>query len=73
MEEQAIILYAGVKGYLMNIANNKIGEYQSKLLSFIRNSYADVIEAIRGEKDLSSKTEEKLKQALVEFEKIFNV
>lgn len=71
MEEQAIILYAGVKGYLTNIENNRIGEYQSKLLMFIRSSYSEVIESIRVEKELTSKMEETLKVALVEFEKMF--
>ena len=65
------MLYAGVKGYLKDIPTNKIGEYQSKLLSFIRSSFIDVIDGIRKEKDISPKTEERLKEALVEFNKVF--
>jgi F-type H+-transporting ATPase subunit alpha len=73
IEEQVIVLYAGVKGYLKDIPTNKISEYQSKLLGFIRSSFIDVIDGIRKEKDISAKTEERLKEALVEFNKVFLV
>jgi F-type H+-transporting ATPase subunit alpha len=71
VEEQVIVLYAGVKGYLAEIPNDKIAEYQTKLLAFIRSSFVDVIDGIRTEKDISAKTEERLKQALIEFGKVF--
>ena len=65
------MLYAGVKGYLTEIPTERIGEYQAKLLVFIRGSYTNVIDAIKTEKDISAKTEEGLKQALIEFNKVF--
>ena len=71
VEEQVIVLYAGVKGYLTEIPTERIGEYQAKLLVFIRGSYTNVIDAIKTEKDISAKTEEGLKQALIEFNKVF--
>lgn len=71
VEEQVIVLYAGVKGYLTEIPNDRIGKYQSDLLSFIRGSYNDILVSIRTEKDISSKVEDKLKAALLEFNKVF--
>jgi F-type H+-transporting ATPase subunit alpha len=71
VEEQVIVLYAGVKGYLTEIPTENIGAYQAKLLSFIRSSYPDVLEGIRNEKDISTKIEERLKHSLLEFNAIF--
>jgi F-type H+-transporting ATPase subunit alpha len=71
IEEQVVILYGGVKGYLNDIPTDKITEYQAKLLSFIKGSYPVILEGIQKEKDISAKTEETLKTALIEFNKIF--
>lgn len=71
MEEQTVLLYTGVKGYLTDIPTESIGEYQLKFLSFLRSSYADIISTIGSEKDISAKIEEKLKSAILEFNKIF--
>ena len=73
VEEQVIVLYAGVKGYLSDIPTSRIKEYQSKLLFVMKNSHIEIIESIRSEKDISKQTEEKLKQVILEFNKVFLV
>lgn len=71
IEEQVVVIYAGVKGYLTDIPNEKVPEYSSKLLVFVRGSYPDILSEIKKDKDISSKTEERVKVALVEFNKVF--
>lgn len=71
MEEQAVILYVGVKGYLADIPVSKCLEYKNKFIVFMRGSNAEILNSIRGEKDISAKVEEKLKSAILEFNKIF--
>jgi F-type H+-transporting ATPase subunit alpha len=71
VEEQVILMYVGVKGYLAEIPTAKIKDYQPKLLTFIKNSFIDILEGIRTEKAISNKTEERLKQALTQFNTVF--
>lgn len=71
IEEQVVIIYAGVKGYLNEIPTERITDYQVKLLVFIKGSYTSILENIQREKDISPQTEEVLKQSLIEFNKIF--
>jgi F-type H+-transporting ATPase subunit alpha len=71
VEEQVVVIYSGVRGYLDKIEVRDIGRFEQGLLSTIRDKHADVLNAIRTEKDLSAGTEDKLKVALAEYSKTF--
>jgi F-type H+-transporting ATPase subunit alpha len=71
VEEQVVVIYAGVNGYLDKIALNKITEFEARYLDEIREKGADILSAIRDERDLSEETEGKLKSFLEEFVKVF--
>jgi len=64
VEEQVVVIYAGVRGYLDKIEVRDIGRFEHGLLATIRDKHVGVLDAIRTEKDLSAGTEEKLKAAL---------
>jgi F-type H+-transporting ATPase subunit alpha len=70
-EEQVVVIYAGVKGYLDKLAINDIGRYEASLLSELKTKHADILTAIVNEKALSPASEDKLKAALEAFGKSF--
>ena len=70
-EEQVILLYAGVNGYMDNIEVNQIGKFEENLLSSIRENYSQILESIRSTKELSADTESTLKSAVDDFSKNF--
>lgn len=65
MEEQVCVIYAGVKGYLDDIALNKIGAFEADLLRDLRGpKKAEILDVIRKEEKLSDSTEAALKDAI---------
>ena len=71
VEEQVVVIYAGVKGYLDGIAVNKVRAFEDQFLSEIRSAGAEILDAIRTEKVLSEDSETKLKAFLDKFAKTF--
>ncbi len=71
VEEQVVVIFAGVRGYLDGIEVRQIGDFEQKLLSEIRSKGADILETIRTEKALSGDTEEKLKSFMDSFTKTY--
>ncbi|MDG4720620.1 MULTISPECIES: F0F1 ATP synthase subunit alpha [Thalassospira] len=71
VEEQVVVIYAGVKGYLDGIPVNKVRAFEDQFLSEIRSAGADILDAIRTEKVLSADSETKLKAFLDKFAKTF--
>ena len=72
VEDQVVILYAVINRHLTDIPVEKVGQFEKEFLNFVNNNYPEIIESIRTEKDITSETEEKLKDAIVEFKKNFN-
>ncbi|MEC9382495.1 MAG: F0F1 ATP synthase subunit alpha [Pseudomonadota bacterium] len=70
-EEQVILLYAGVNGYMDNIEVNQIGKFEENLLNSIRENYSQILESIRSTKELNEDTESTLKSAVDDFSKNF--
>lgn len=66
-ENQVVIIYAGTKGYLDDVAVSKIGEFEAALYPFIEAKYPEIFEQIRTKKALDKDLEEKLTKALSEF------
>ena len=61
---QVCIIYAVTRGYLANIAVEKIPEYEKRMQEYMDTCHADVLEAIRTTGTLDSDTEATLKAAL---------
>ncbi|AJC85707.1 F0F1 ATP synthase subunit alpha [Campylobacter sp. RM16704] len=66
-ENQIVMIYAGTKGYLDDIAVSKISEFEVALYPFIEAKYPEIFEQIRTKKALDKDLEEKLAKALSEF------
>jgi F-type H+-transporting ATPase subunit alpha len=71
VEEQVAVIFSGVKGYLDNIAIADIGRFETGLLDTLRGSGKDILSAIRNDKAISDKTEEKLHAAIGAYAKSF--
>jgi F-type H+-transporting ATPase subunit alpha len=70
-EEQVIVIFAGVNGYLDKIAVNQIGKFEQALLAHVRSDGRALLDTIRTEKALSDDTRAKLKALLDSFSKTF--
>ena len=71
VEEQVVVIYAGVNGYLDKLTVADVGRYEQELLRSIRSNHAGILDAIRSEKQISGDTEAKLKAAVESFTKAF--
>jgi len=70
-EEQVVVIYAGVNGYLDSIEVADISAYEEGLLRHMRENNAEILESIRVEKEISDATGEKLKDVVDTFTKSF--
>jgi F-type H+-transporting ATPase subunit alpha len=64
MEEQVIQLYAGIHGFVDQVETDRVDDFISGLVSYIRSNQPDILETIRTTEDLSSETESKLQKAI---------
>ncbi len=71
IEEQVVVIYAGVNGYLDKLPVSDVGRFEEEFLRNVRTSHAEILEAIRTEKAVSDATEGKLKAAVEAFAKAF--
>jgi F-type H+-transporting ATPase subunit alpha len=71
IEEQVVVIYAGVNGYLDKLPVSDVGRFEEEFLRNVRTSHMGILDAIRGEKALSNDTEAKLKAAVENFSKAF--
>ena len=71
VEEQVVIIYAGVRGYLDEVPIAQIQRFERDLVLHVRSEHADLLEAIRKSNQLTPESEEKLKSLLVQFAKVF--
>ena len=67
VEEQVVSIFAGVNGYLDGIPVESVTDFEEKFLAGMRARNADVLDAIRSEREISDATEEKLKGILDDF------
>ena len=71
VEDQVVAIYAGTNGYLDGIDVGDVTRYEAGMMRDLRANHADILEAIRVEKQISDATEAKLKAALDAFTKAF--
>jgi F-type H+-transporting ATPase subunit alpha len=71
VEEQVVVIFAGVRGYLDGLALDKITSFETKLRAELQASGQELLETIRTEKEITKTTEDKLKAFLDKFLKTF--
>jgi F-type H+-transporting ATPase subunit alpha len=71
VEEQVVAIYAGVRGYLDSVKVEDVTRFEQQLMSEVRGKHADILTAIRDQKEISEATEGKLKAFMDGFVKTF--
>ena len=70
-EEQVAVIFAGVNGYLDDLALNQVGPFEQGLLTSLRADHKELLDAIAEKKALDDDLTEKLKSALDAYAKSF--
>ena len=71
VEEQVAIIYAGINGYMDDIALEKVGDFEKGLLEYLDANSQDLLDAIRTSGKLKEKSEDSLKKSIEYFKKGF--
>jgi F-type H+-transporting ATPase subunit alpha len=71
MEEQVVVIYAGVNGYLDPLSVDRVRAFEQGLLTLVRSKNADILEDIRKTGDLTDATGAKLKAAVEAYARTF--
>jgi F-type H+-transporting ATPase subunit alpha len=72
IEKQVVIIYAGTKGYLNDVAVKDVVRFENELHAFIEQKYSNILDAIKSSQKIDDNTEAQLKAALEEFKTVFN-
>jgi len=59
-EEQVVILFAGVRGFIDRIDVSAVIDFEKKWLEFIKTSHPGILAAIKADKEITKATDEKL-------------
>jgi F-type H+/Na+-transporting ATPase subunit alpha len=71
VEEQVVVIYAGVNGYLDPLPVKDVSRFETELLRFMRGEHPDILASIRDTKEITKETGDKLKAAVDAFAKAF--
>jgi len=71
VEDQVMIIYAAVNKYLSQIEVDALGRYEAEFFEFMKNNHPQVGGAIKQTGKLEEETENELKAAIEEFNKLF--
>jgi F-type H+-transporting ATPase subunit alpha len=71
VEEQVVSIFAGVKGFLDDIDNSKIKDFEDQLISSIKSQAPDILSNIVSSGKLDEANEAKLKDFITNFKKEF--
>ncbi|MCR2038644.1 F0F1 ATP synthase subunit alpha [Campylobacter helveticus] len=67
VEKQVVLIFAGTKGFLDDVAVDKIREFEDGIYPFVEAKYPDLFEQICTKKALDKDLEDKLAKAIEEF------
>ncbi len=71
VEDQVMVIYAAVNKYLKEIEVDALGRYEVALIEFMKNNHPEIGATIKQTGKLEEDTENKLKTAIEEFNKLF--
>jgi F-type H+-transporting ATPase subunit alpha len=71
VEEQVLILFAATNKYLMDLPVNKVGKFNSELVSYVKEKYPQVLTQIAETGDVNDQLIDMMKKAVEEFKAQF--
>lgn len=72
VEEQIMAIFAGINGYLDDVAVDKVRIFEKEFLKFMKEKYASIGIEIKEKKKLDQEITNKLENAIKEFKQIFS-
>ena len=70
-EREVMILFAAANGYLDEVPEDSVLDYEAQMLEFMDSKYPELLQEIKDKGDISDELNEKLRKALDEFKDIF--
>jgi F-type H+-transporting ATPase subunit alpha len=67
VEQQVVIIFAGVNGFLDKLDVKKVTTFEAKLIPYIQNNFPEILDTIRTEGQISDDLNKKMKDALSKF------
>src|SRR5882762_9300565 len=67
VEQEVVVIYAGTKGYLDDVPDNRVQEFQTAFLKFVETRHAQLQTALEQKKEMTDDIEKQLKDALADF------
>jgi F-type H+-transporting ATPase subunit alpha len=67
VDEQVVVIYCAVNGYLDDVDDEKIKDFENGFLKFMRSQKKDILQGLKEGKVLTPELEEQLKAAIEEF------
>lgn len=67
VEDQVMVIFAAINGYLTSIPATEVGRFEKEFLEFADGYHAEIGQAIVSDGKISDETEQKLRAALEEF------
>jgi len=71
VEKQIVIIFAGANGFLDEYPVTALGRYEQELYSFLETQHPNLLKEIAEKGDIKGELTERLKQALTEFQGVF--
>ncbi len=67
VEDQVIVIFAGVRGYLDGIAVGDIGRFEKEFLNEVKANHPGIVESIRTKQEIDDETEKQLAAVAADF------
>jgi len=71
VENQVIIIFAAINGFIDDLPVEKVKEFENRLLSSIKTTNAELVNKLAKEKNFDDKMESEMKDAIADFKKSF--
>lgn len=71
IEDQIIVIFTATQGFLLDIEDNDIKNFERELLTFIKNKSPEILEQIKNTKDLSKEITIKITKCIKNFKNSF--
>lgn len=72
VEEQVVVLYAGINGYLDDIQVARVTQFTDEFVRYLRESRPEILKKIRTEAELKPDTVQALEDAIADFKRMFS-
>ncbi len=66
-QNQAVVIYSAVNGYLAGVSVDRVPEFEEKFITFLNSSYKNLLPGIEKAREITADFEEELKKALDKF------